>query len=80
MISKATLKQVLVSSQVDVENYQIVSRELPADNFPHRVFIGERKAGKSFGDANNIIRFTIILTKKEGVRIGLLVTVFYLCL
>lgn len=52
MISKATLKQVLVSNQVDVENYQIVSRELPADNFPHRVFIGERKAGKSFGDAN----------------------------
>jgi len=48
MISKTTLKQVLVSNQVDVENYQVMPRELPADDFPHRVFIGVRRAGKSF--------------------------------
>lgn len=48
MISKTTLKQVLVSNQADVENYQVMPRELPADDFPHRVFIGVRRAGKSF--------------------------------
>lgn len=48
MVSKVTLKQVLVSNQADVENYLIVPRELPADDFSHRVFIGVRRAGKSF--------------------------------
>ena len=48
MINKTTLKQVLASNQKDVEQYQIVPRELPSDEFPRRVFIGVRRAGKSF--------------------------------
>jgi hypothetical protein len=48
MISKAVLKQILASNQKDIEQYQIVSRELPSDEFERRVFIGVRRAGKSF--------------------------------
>ena len=48
MIGKVVLKQILASNQKDVEGYQIVSRELPSDEFERRVFIGVRRAGKSF--------------------------------
>lgn len=48
MVSKAVLKQILASNQKDIEQYQIVSRELPSDEFERRVFIGVRRAGKSF--------------------------------
>ena len=48
MISKAVLKQILASNQKDIEKYQIVPRELPSDEFERRVFIGVRRAGKSF--------------------------------
>ena len=48
MISKAVLKQILASHQKDIEKYQIVPRELPSDEFERRVFIGVRRAGKSF--------------------------------
>ncbi len=48
MISKTTLKQILASNQKDIEQYQVVPRELPSDDFPRRVFIGVRRAGKSF--------------------------------
>ena len=48
MISKTALKQILASNQKDIEQYQIVPRALPSDNFPRRVFIGVRRAGKSF--------------------------------
>ena len=48
MINKTTLKQVLASNQKDVEQYQIVPRELPSDEFPRWVFVGVRRAGKSF--------------------------------
>ena len=48
MISKTALKQILASNQKDVERYQVVPRELPSDDFPRRVFIGVRRAGKSF--------------------------------
>lgn len=48
MIHKDIVKQVLISNQSDVENYQIVSRILPDDGFPCRVFVGVRRAGKSF--------------------------------
>lgn len=48
MISKDILKQVLASNQKDVENYKIVPRTLPSDDFTCRVFIGVRRAGKSF--------------------------------
>ena len=48
MIDKTILKQILVSNQHDVERYQVVSRALPSDDFERRVFIGVRRAGKSF--------------------------------
>ena len=48
MINKEILKQVLVSNHNDVENYQVMPRLLPDDGFPCRVFIGVRRAGKSF--------------------------------
>lgn len=48
MVNSVTLKQILVSNQKDVEQYRIIPRELPEDNFPCRVFIGVRRAGKSF--------------------------------
>ena len=48
MINKVVLKQILASNQRDIEQYQIVSRELPSDEFERRVFIGVRRAGKSF--------------------------------
>lgn len=48
MIDKNVLKQVLASNQKDVEQYQVVPRELPPDEFPRRVFVGVRRAGKSF--------------------------------
>ena len=48
MVNKAVLKQILASNQKDVENYQVVPRELPSDEFERRVFIGVRRAGKSF--------------------------------
>lgn len=48
MISKVVLKQILASNQKDIEQYQIVPRELPSDEFERRVFIGVRRAGKSF--------------------------------
>ena len=48
MISNITLKQILVSNQKDIEQYEITPRELPKDDFSRRVFIGIRRAGKSF--------------------------------
>ena len=48
MISKTELKQILTSNQSDVERYEIVPRALPSDDFHRRVFIGVRRAGKSF--------------------------------
>lgn len=48
MISKTALKQILASNQKDIEQYQVLPRALPSDDFPRRVFIGVRRAGKSF--------------------------------
>ena len=47
-MNKAVLKQIMASNQKDVENYQVVPRELPSDEFERRVFTGVRRAGKSF--------------------------------
>ena len=47
-MNKTVLKQILTSNQKDVENYQVVPRELPSDEFERRVFVGVRRAGKSF--------------------------------
>lgn len=48
MITKDTIKQILASNQKDVENYKVVPRTLPTDDFPCYVFVGVRRAGKSF--------------------------------
>lgn len=48
MINKDILKQVLISNHKDVENYHVMPRLLPDDGFPCRVFVGVRRAGKSF--------------------------------
>ncbi|MDY4645807.1 ATP-binding protein [Prevotella sp.] len=48
MISKDILKQVLATNQNDIKNYKIVPRELPSDDFTCRVYVGVRRAGKSF--------------------------------
>ena len=48
MISSDSLGQILVSNQKDIENYKVIPRTLPSDDFPCRVFVGVRRAGKSF--------------------------------
>lgn len=48
MIAKTALKEILVSLHTDVERCQIVPRALPDDGFPRRVFVGVRRAGKSY--------------------------------
>ena len=48
MITKDTLKQVLATNQKDVENYKVIPRTLPSDDFSCLVFVGVRRAGKSF--------------------------------
>lgn len=48
MIGKDILKQVLVSNHEDIENYSIIPRSLPSDDFPCRIFVGLRRAGKTF--------------------------------
>lgn len=48
MVNKTELKQILASNQRDVEQYKLVPRSLPDDEFPRRVFVGIRRAGKSF--------------------------------
>lgn len=48
MITKDEIKQILASNQKDVENFQIIPRTLPADEFSCYVFVGVRRAGKSF--------------------------------
>jgi len=42
------LKQVMVSNRRDVGAYAVVPRALPTDGFPRRVFVGVRRAGKSY--------------------------------
>ena len=48
MIDKTILKQILLNNQKDIERFDIIPRELPSGEFPLRVFIGVRRAGKSF--------------------------------
>lgn len=48
MITKEVLKQVLASNQRDVERYKVMPRSIPSNEFPCYVFVGVRRAGKSF--------------------------------
>ncbi len=48
MIDKQQLKQILLNNQQDVIAHCIVPRQLPNDDWERRVFVGLRRAGKSF--------------------------------
>jgi hypothetical protein len=47
-VSKALLKQVMLDNQKDVERYVVFHRDFDLDAFPHQVFVGVRRSGKSF--------------------------------
>ena len=47
-MDKLRLKQVLISNQKEVERYRVIPRRMPDDAFACRIFVGVRRAGKSF--------------------------------
>ena len=48
MVNKALLKQILLDNRREIENYDIVHRDIVTDGFGCYVFVGVRRAGKSF--------------------------------
>ena len=48
MVSKALLKQILLDNRREIENYPIVHRDIATAGFNCYVFVGVRRAGKSF--------------------------------
>ena len=48
MVNKALLKQILLDNRREIENYDIVHRDIATDGFGCYVFVGVRRAGKSF--------------------------------
>lgn len=48
MISKALLKQILLDNRREIESYNIVHRDIVTEGFNCYVFVGVRRAGKSF--------------------------------
>lgn len=48
MIDKDKLKSILQDNQNIVKGYDIVPRDIPSDDYHQTVFIGVRRAGKSF--------------------------------
>lgn len=47
-MDKQLLKQILRDNQQEVERYEVVPRRLQLDDFPCRVLVGVRRAGKSY--------------------------------
>lgn len=47
-MDKQILKQILLENQLEIEQYAIEPREHEIDNFPCRVLVGVRRAGKSY--------------------------------
>lgn len=47
-VARNTLREVLLDNQKDVERYDIFPRNYDLDSFPLQVFVGVRRAGKSF--------------------------------
>lgn len=47
-MDKQLLKQILRENQLEVERYVVEPRELKFENFPCRVLVGVRRAGKSY--------------------------------
>ena len=48
MINKALLKQILLDNRKEIESYNIVHRDIVTEGFNCYVFVGVRRAGKSF--------------------------------
>lgn len=47
-MDKLLLKQILIDNQHEVERYQVYHRDIDMNSFPCYVFVGVRRAGKSF--------------------------------
>jgi predicted AAA+ superfamily ATPase len=47
-MDKENLKQVIVDNQLEINNYQVVRRNFAFEEFGNYVFVGIRRAGKSF--------------------------------
>lgn len=48
MVDKALLKQILLDNRREIESYKIVHRDIVTSGFNCYVFVGVRRAGKSF--------------------------------
>ena len=48
MIDKLILKQILQNSREEIEQYKIIHRDIQTDGFNCYIFVGVRRAGKSF--------------------------------
>ena len=47
-MNKEILKQVIADNQIDISNYKIIKRNFVFEGFGNYVFVGIRRAGKSF--------------------------------
>ena len=48
MVDKLILKQILQNSREEIEQYKIIHRDIQTDGFNCYIFVGVRRAGKSF--------------------------------
>ena len=48
MVDKLVLKQIIQNSREEIEQFQIVHRDVRTDDFNCCIFVGVRRAGKSF--------------------------------
>ena len=48
MVDKLILKQILQNSREEIEQYKIIHRDIRTDGFNCYIFVGVRRAGKSF--------------------------------
>lgn len=48
MVEKGVIKRIILDSRRDIVNYKIINRHVPIDNFSCYIFVGVRRAGKSY--------------------------------
>jgi predicted AAA+ superfamily ATPase len=48
MLNKEIIKQVIADNQMEISNYQVIERNFNFEEFGNYVFVGIRRAGKSF--------------------------------
>ncbi|MCQ2228064.1 MAG: ATP-binding protein [Bacteroidales bacterium] len=48
MLSKSLIKQILLDNRREIQNYRIVHRDIQTSDFSCLVFVGVRRAGKSY--------------------------------